>query len=114
MRGQGSFRRHARRQLDDAIRAGRSLAWRYDGAIPAYDRLLRQVRSLTDLLRPSGRPGDYRTPLNAGLLALALHHDDWLRPVETWLPGKGNARPLFWSLAHHLFALYPVPACMTS
>jgi hypothetical protein len=114
MRRQGSFRLTAKRQLDDSIHAGRSLAGRHDGALPAYERLLRQVQTRTNLLHPSDRAADSRNALNAGLLALALHHADWLRPVETWFPTRQNAWPLFTTLAHHLLALYPVPAFMTS
>ncbi len=114
MRSDGSFRRNAKQQLDVSIHAGRSLAGRHPGALPAYERLLRQVWRRTSLLRPSGRPGDYRTPLNAALFALALHHADWLRPVETWVPTTPASWPVFTSLAHHLFVLYPVPPFMTS
>lgn len=114
MRREGLFRQNAKRLLDDSIHAGRSLAGRHAGALPAYERLLRQVQTRTNLLHPSDRAGDNRNPLNAALLALALHHADWLRPVETWSPPRRNARPLFMSLAHHLFALYPVPPFMTS
>jgi hypothetical protein len=114
MRRQGSFRQTAKRQLDDSIHAGRSLAGRHDGALSAYERLLRQVQTRTNLLRPSDRAADSRNALNAGLLALALHHAGWLRPVETWFPTRQNTWPLFTSLAHHLLALYRVPAFMTS
>ena len=109
-----AVRQHAKQLLDDSIHAGRSLAGRHDGALLAYERLLRQVQSRTRLMRSSGRPRDYRTSLNAGLLALALHHADWLRPVETWFPTTPNAWPQFTSLTHHLFARYPVPPFMTS
>jgi hypothetical protein len=114
MRRQGSFQKTAKRLLEDSVHAGRSLAGRHDGALLAYERLLRQVQTKTNLLHPSDRAGDHRNRLNAGLLALSLHHADWLRPVETWFPSRQNARPLFTSLAHHLLALYPVPAFMTS
>jgi hypothetical protein len=114
MRKEGSFRKSAKRLLDDSIHVGRLLAGRHDRALPAYERLLRQVQTRTSLLHPSDRARDNRNVLNAGLLALALHHADWLRPVETWLPARQNSWPLFTSLAHHLLALYPVPACMTS
>jgi hypothetical protein len=109
-----SFRQTAKRQLDDSIHTGRSLAGRHDRALPAYERLLRQVQTQTNLLHPSDRAGDSRNLLNAGLLALSLHHADWLRPVETWFPSQQNAWPLFSSLSHHPLALYPVPAFMTS
>ena len=114
MRREGSFRKTAKRQLDDSIHAGRSLAARHAGALLAYERLLRQVQTQTNLLYPSDRAGDNRNLLNAGLMALALHHADWLRPIETWFPSRQNPWPLFTSLAHHLFALYPVSAFMTS
>jgi hypothetical protein len=114
MRRQGSFRTTAKRQLDDSIHAGRSLAGRFDGALPAYGRLLWQVQTRTNLLHPSDRARDSRNRLNAGLLALALHNADWLRPVETWFPARQNAWPLFTSLAHHLLARFPVPAFMTT
>lgn len=47
-------------------------------------------------------------------MALALYHSDWLRPIESWQPMKLNPYPQFAALAQHLFARYPVPACMTS
>src|SRR5262245_26998640 len=99
MRRQGSFRQTAKQQLDGSIPAGRSLAGRHARAPLAYERLLRQVQTRTNLLHPSDRAADNRNLLNAGLLALALHHADWLRPVETWFPPRQNARPLFTSLA---------------
>jgi len=114
MRKQTSFRKKLKQLLDDSIHAGRSLAARHDGALPAYECLLRQVQCRTALLRPSDRAGDYRNLVNAGLLALALHHADWLRPVETWFPTAQKAWPQFTSLAHHLLAHYPVPPFMTS
>jgi hypothetical protein len=114
MRREVSFRRNAKRLLDGSIHAARSLAGRHHGALPAYERLLRHVQTVTCLLRPTGRAMGGRTPLNTGLLALALHHADWLRPVEAWLPTTNNAWPQFTSLAHHLFARYPVPPFMTS
>ena len=114
MRREGSFRKTVKQLLDDSIHAGRSLARRHDGTLPAYERLLRQVQSRTALLRPSNRAGDNRNLLNAGLLALALHHTDWLRPVETWFPTTQKLWPQFTALAHHLFARYPVPVFMTS
>src|SRR5262249_28048429 len=114
MRRRGLFRQAAKCQLDDAIHAGRSLAARHHGVLPAYERLLRHVQTRTTLLHPSDRAGDYRTPYSAGLVALALYHGDWLRPVEAWQPVKQNAWPQFASLGQHLLARYRVPAFMTS
>src|SRR5262249_5547074 len=114
MRKEGSFRAHAKRILDDAIHAGRSLAAGHGDAVLAYERLRARVQSRTTLLQPTGRPGGYQTTVNAGLLALALHHRDWLRPAESWVPAATSPRRQFAELAHHLLARYPVPACMTS
>lgn len=112
MRRHASFRRRAKRLLDDSIHAGRSLAATRPGTLAAYDRLLHRVRSRSALLRPSGRVGDVRNRLNAALLALALHHAAWLRPVETWGPAGEPEGRQFAALAAHLLALYPVPACL--
>ena len=114
MRREGSFRKTHKHRLDGSIHAGRSLAGRHDGALLAYERLLRHVQSVTTLLRTSERPRDCHTALNAGLHALALHHADWLRPVETWFPTTQKVWPQFTALAHHLFARFPVPPFMTS
>jgi hypothetical protein len=114
MRRGGLFRQWAKCQLDVALHAGRSLAARHDGALSAYERLLWTVQTRTNLLHPSDRAGDTRIPFNVGLLDLALHHADWLRPSESWRPVKQNSWPLFSSLAQHLLARYPVPAFMTS
>jgi hypothetical protein len=90
------------------------MARRHEGQLVAFDRLLCTVRTQTKLLYTSDRPRDNRNQLALGLLALARHHADWLRPVETWAPPGQSHWPVFTSLAHHLFALYPVPAFMTS
>ena len=116
MHKQPSFRGTARRRLDDAVHAGLSLAARRPGADDAYRRLLHSVRQRTGLLRPAGDPRRLSrvTWANAGLLPLALHHADWLRPVEAWEPPRAGFNRQFASLAAHLLAAYPVPACMTS
>jgi len=114
MRSEGLFRKSAKHLLDASIHAGRTLAGRHDGALLAYERLLRHAQTRTALLRTSDRPKDYRTALNTGLLALALHHRDWIRPVETWFPTTQKAWPQFTTLAQHLFARYSVPAFMTT
>jgi len=109
------FRQSGKNQLDDAIHAHRRwLAHHHGRALPAYERLLGQVQTRTTLLHPTHRAGDHRRQINDGLLALALYHGDWLRPVESWRPDQQNSYPVFAALAQHLFARYPVPACMTS
>jgi hypothetical protein len=115
MRTQGAFRQSGKDELDQAIHAHRRLlACRHVRALPAYERLLSHVRSRSDLLRPTDSAGGFRNQISDGLLALALYHGDWIRPVETWQPTKQNPYPQFASLAQHLLAHYPVPACMTS
>src|SRR4051812_44423599 len=110
-----AFRQSGKLQLDDAIHAHRRwLARRHGRALPAYERLLGHVQSQTSLLHPTSSARDHRHQLNDGLLVLALYQADWLRPVETWAPTHQNAYPQFASLAQHLFARYPVPACLTS
>jgi hypothetical protein len=114
MRRAGVFRSAVKTLLDGSIHAARSLAQAHDGALPAYERLLSLIRSQTALLRPSDRAWDTRNHINAAILALAIHHQDWLRPPETWRSTKGSRWPQFTSLAHHLFARYSVPNFMTS
>ena len=106
MRREGSFHQTAKRQLDDSIHAGRSLASRHGGVLPAYERLLWRVQTRTTLLHPSDRAGDNRNGFNSGLLALALYHGDWLRTIESWRPVQQNAWPLFSSLAKITFPLW--------
>ena len=49
-----------------------------------------------------------------GLLAIAGHSNDWIRPVSGWKPATHNTRRQFSSLARHLLARWPVPAFMDS
>jgi hypothetical protein len=49
-----------------------------------------------------------------GLLALARHSRNWIRPVAVLKPQKHNTRRQFASLTRHLFAKWPVPAYMDS
>jgi hypothetical protein len=115
MHKEQSFRHTSRRRVDESVHAAFTLAVRRAGVRDAYARLLAQIRRRTALLRPAQDPQRLgRCTINAGLFALALHHADWLRPAESWVSPAANPRPQFASLAHHLFALYPVPAFMIS
>jgi hypothetical protein len=49
-----------------------------------------------------------------GLLALAQHAQDWLRPPGDWKPRTHNSHRQFSSLARHLLAHWPVPTFMDS
>jgi hypothetical protein len=110
----GAFRAAVTALLDGSIHAARTLAPAHEGALSAYERLLGQVQSQSALLRPSDRARDNRNHVNAAILALTLHHQDWLRPPESWWPVTGSVWRQFTSLAHHLFARYPVPNFMTT
>jgi PcfJ-like protein len=107
----------ANAEIDRAIRAALTAAGRHSRTRTAFERLLRHARH-SDLLRPDttgGRPGARGSgEIVAGLLALAAHHRDWIRPVEAWQQAGINPRPRFSSLAGHLLAAYPVPVFMTS
>jgi len=46
------------------------------------------------------------------LAALVLHHECWIRPLDSWQPGSRNGRRQFGGLARHLLARYDVPECM--
>src|SRR6185437_13236189 len=113
-----SLRETNKHFIDEAVQAAFSLADRHPGTAPAWERLIHHVHQQTDLLHPRRKcgdlPGNGRCPLVGGLLALALHHADWLRPVELWTPTGTSAWPQFTSLAQHLFAKYPIPVFMTS
>jgi hypothetical protein len=114
MSNTGAFRRHARKCLDESIHAVFRVIQNDWATKAAYERLLRQVRQRTGLLRATSGPGDRRVSFNLLLLTLAHHHADWLRPIETWAPASPSPWLLFMSLGHHLFTQYPVPAFMTS
>jgi hypothetical protein len=113
-----SLRETNKRFIDEATHAALSLAVRHPGVAVALERLLLHVHQQSDLLHPCRKCGELsgngRRPLVGGLLALALHHADWLRPVEVWKPTGTSAWPQFTSLSQHLFAKYPIPVFMTS
>ena len=82
----------------------------------AFLRLLACIRERTPLLKATQGQGSagWAAPvfLINRLKNIAMRHRFWLRPCEQWTPEAGNLRPLFRSLAHHLFAQYPVPGFM--
>src|SRR5437588_1940390 len=84
----------------------------------AFLRLLACIREHTALLRPSPGQGSAGWVAPAFLINrlkhIAMRHRFWVRPCETWAPNYGNPRLVFRSLAHHLFAQYPMPAYMDS
>lgn len=84
----------------------------------SFDHLLGNVRSRSDLLRPSRHVGrvdaGFLDSIVQGLLALIEHRKGWLRPLEEWEPAGRTSISMFSSLAHHLLADYPVPPVLLS
>jgi hypothetical protein len=107
---------HAKSVIDSSIR--KALAATCGKTRRAYLHLLWNVQGRSELLRPRKFPGRtdaaWVDTILKGLLALTLDRREWLRPVEAWSPKGSNPIPLFSSLAHHLFASYPVPPVLLS
>ena len=47
-----------------------------------------------------------------GLVAIANHSEEWIRPIETWHVKRHNRHIQFTQLLRHLFAAYEIPAFM--
>lgn len=84
----------------------------------AFDHLLGNVQTRSELLRPSRYVGRGEAGCSeqvvGGLFALVEHRKHWLRSAEAWQPSGGTAGSMFSSLAHHLLANYPVPPVLLS
>lgn len=84
----------------------------------ALYRLLRQVDLHADLSYEGvmiPKLGD--VPSNRyvyGVMMLARHCEDWVRPVESWIPQTQVPADQFASLARHLLGPVGVPRCMDS
>ncbi len=113
-----SKRQKEQHRIDTEIRAALRQFEGYPERQAAFERLLRWVRSHTELLKPAPGQGSVGWAgavfLINRLKNLAARQRQWLRPPETWRPTDGNLRLVFRSLAHHLLALYPVPGFMDS
>jgi len=112
-------REWAKAAVDDAIYQANHAVGSHSLTRHAFDQVLRHVQRTTDLLRPTPGGGRMETAgvqrIIAGLLAMASHSPDWLRPVTEWSCCVcQSSMPQFRSLALHLFAKYSVPAFMTS
>jgi hypothetical protein len=110
----GTFQKNAKQQLDAAIHRARTvIRYQQPDALWAFEYLVEEVRGRAQMLRAGDSPGDQRVSMVDALLALSLHHEDWLRPVRDWSPGSLSVRAQFATLASHLLARYPVPGFMT-
>ncbi|NKB71427.1 MAG: hypothetical protein GKR89_30510 [Candidatus Latescibacteria bacterium] len=119
---------HDTQERQEKIRrmvAGRTDAYGWlegnDGARQALLRLMLHANGYVDVLKRKLLPKEIgRYPrLIAGLVALAYHHQHWIRPVEEWrspLPQNGHPtrQAQFSSLVRHLLARYEVPVFMDS
>ncbi len=79
----------------------------------ALRRLILHIEKYSDLLRPKRASKRYGRDLDnthlGGMVQLAQHHEDWIRPVEDWRPKNHKGRLQFNALARHLLAKYDVP-----
>lgn len=107
------FREAAKRRLDTSIHSSRAVLASDSDAVAAYDRLILEVKSRSGILARRSRCSE-GVDVNKALLAMALHHADWLAPVETWSPSRASAWRELASLAAHLFARFPMPRFMTA
>ena len=102
--------------IDRAVREALAAAGRNGRTRTTFELLLRQARrsSLLDHGSVGGRSGATGCgEIIAGLLALATHHKEWIRPLEEWEPNGISPLPRFSSLARHLLAAYAAPHFMT-
>jgi hypothetical protein len=84
----------------------------------AFQELLISAEGRTNLLSsqpalPHNGPRNGNTFIE-GLLSLARHRPDWIRPLDAWKERSRNPRRQFSSLARHLLAKYPLPAFLDS
>lgn len=107
------FAEAALRRLDTSIHARRRALAAVPAAGDAFLELVHAVRGRTAIL---ARRKVVRDPpdVDRALAAMALHRDDWLRPLATWDPPAGSAWPVLASLAEHLLARYPMARFLAS
>ena len=101
------FRRHGRRLVDRAVRAGFHSLADDPHARSVYAQLLVAVRQRSSLLCHERHPTRLRAAV-AALRNLARHADAFLRPISGWAGGEGDELHLVHSLASWLLARYPL------
>ena len=80
-------------------------------------QLMLQIQSCSDLLKMSidyGRLWSWVCRYIEGIKNLALHHNEFIRPIQNWLPSGASKPEVFSSLVDHLLAEYQMPFFMTS
>ena len=98
-----AFGEAAKCRLDASIHYARHLLAPEPEHLAAYGALVNVVQRRGMLLsrRVTGRGPD----VNRGLVALAAHARDWLRPAGDWNSFDPSPRAQFASLAEHLFGI---------
>lgn len=84
-----------------------------DGRDALYVLLMQLDQVADDLLTLDRIIPHLESSLIDGVMALARHHQNWIREPDDWQPGKfSNVRRRFGDLARHLFAKFDVPVFM--
>jgi len=106
----------AKRRIDKAIsQAYRRLSKNKD-CYTAFQQLLLAVQSATDLVRPTPEHCRWSDACLyvQGLMNLATHCRDFVRPLHRWSPSEDSRRKVFASLAQHMLMKYQTPTFMMS
>jgi hypothetical protein len=106
------FGEAAKRRLDASVHLARAALADCPQQLRAYDALRSAVHRNSTLLArrgPSGGPDGH-----AGVVQLATHAADWIRPIEGWRCQERSPWVQFASLAEHLLARFPMPGFMAS
>ncbi|WP_437949452.1 PcfJ domain-containing protein [Sorangium sp. So ce296] len=103
-----SFHRHARRELDRAVRGAFSELAGDLEARSAFASLLGHARERSTLLS-AGRDAASRAAAVRALKNLARHHAAHVASAATWAGGDAGVNELIHALAQHVVGRYAVP-----
>ncbi|MCP4137875.1 MAG: hypothetical protein GY754_43335 [bacterium] len=108
---------YAKQQLDFAIKEALGNFIYNPNCRSVFQQLLLHVQTCTGLLNVSidrGRQRWEAAMFIRGLQHLALHHENFIRPIHAWQPGEEKNRRVFASLVRHLLAEYDTPMFLQS
>lgn len=106
-----SFRSHARRRVDLAVRRALVRLLGCRRAQAHFVAMLPHVRAHSNLLEPSNAGIRDLAALEA-LVRLSRHNRRFVRSAATWCGDRSNLYAELGSLASHLLGRYPVPPIM--
>jgi hypothetical protein len=106
------FGEAVKRRLDLSVHLARAALAVCPQHLLAYDSLLAVVYRNSTLLARRGLSGG--PDVHAGIVQLATHAADWIRPVGTWRCPARSRWVQFASLAEHLLAHFAMPRFMAS